>query len=781
MSETATLDDPVVNAGERMEVFFTAYDCVRPPTISPNSSDINVKAIDLTTIRPCPDAKHDYEVPTHEMITLVQTHVPVRINVSRCKVVVTRMFTEHGVGLAYSAVYGFQPLAVRMPVTIDDRTCLQMVKTKRFMATGQMVGGGRDSEVLNLTLDKEESVNWFPYGGQDKYGSPQEETQYEVINGVKMKLNGNQAAILSVFIQELEGQLDIGARRVWNEQYSIHGVYEEGFKWSHDYGTFAWNKAERHDNCKDTMALVATERATVYRMKEHLRPDNDRFEFNGAMVVLKNESAQRATGLVLKATAPGCLPECIETNIPYMVACITQAGRRSAANFSKIEERPANRVVRLNLHGLGTFLELSSRIGDYELGLRMHEEICKLDIRSIRSEIAMMLHVGTQSPLQEFMDPDRQVNEDRHDPKFSIAIRGSVAYLLECNPIPVQLVDVSFCVQQIPVVRTDRNDSRLLFVDSINYRLVELPTLVTCTKSLPIMYNVNGNYYCHNPRHGFCPEDSQPSVLKPSIGAARGIRISDLRAIGGLSFNQMQLDLIHEELQVTQYGPQANNIITRNAIRHSFDDEERSGLLRLGIPLSNLDIDLIKDAVSTQVFFLIRLFGHAFTNFFGILIMASVALYFMGCAARLYHTYQIEGCGCWIVQAILSSVGAVVVLPGVIIKAVLATVDETLLKAKDDAMPPPSFTKFRDKFLLLEQEFKHYRDNHVSLELERAKGADLTTEQIENYLYSTGRCTAIPQTGSTRATDRPLFPPTRTNTVSLSATVTEATVETPDT
>ena len=558
-------------------------------------------------------------------------------------------------------------------------------------------------------------------------------------------------------------------------------MYKEGYKWSHDYGTFAWDKTKHYDGCEDTMALVATEQATIYKMKEELRPDNNRFEYNGAMMVVKNDSSHRATGLVLKATKPGCLPECLETNIPYMVACVTQAGKESVVHLDKIEDRPVNRVVRLNLHGLGTFLELTSRIGDYELGLKMHEEICKLDIRSIRSEIAMMLHVGNQSPLQEFMDPDRQVVEDWHDQKYSISIRGSVAYLLECSPIPVQLVDIPFCAQQIPVVRTDRNDSQLLFVDSINYRLVKFPTIISCTRSLPVMYNIEGNYYCHNPHHMFCPDDSEPSVLKPSTGAARGIRISDLRAIGGLSFNRMQLDIIREELQLIQYGPQANDIIAGNAIRHSFDDTERSGPMRLGIPLSSLDIDVIKDAVAAWMFFLVNLFGHAFTNFFGLMVVASVGLHLFRCMARLYYTYQVEGCGCWMPHALLSSICAVGTLPAVIIRAVFSTVDETLQQAKDDAMPPPSYTKFRDKFLLLEQEFKRYRDNHVSLELERAKGIELTTEQIENYLYSTGRYTTTLQAESTRATDRPHPPPERTSAVLSSATVTKATVEVPHT
>ena len=783
-SEAATLDDPFVTEGEKQEVFFTAYDCVRPPTISPNSSNITVKAIDLTTIRPCPDAKHDYEVPVVETISLVQTHVPIKIKISRCKLTLTRTFTEHGVGLAYSAIFGARPLKVSEPVRVLDYTCRQMIENKRFRATGDIIGGGRDGPEIDLTMNDEEYASWYPYGGQDKHGYPQEEPHYAMVNGVKMKLDGTQAAVLSVFIEELEGQLDIGASRVWNEQYAIHGVYEEGFKWSHDFGTFAWDKTKHYDGCVDTMALVAiSENATIYRMKEHLRPDSDRFEYSGAMVVLKNESSHRAVGLVLKATAPGCLPLCMETNIPYMVACVSKAGKESVSMLDKIETRPVNRMVRLNMHGLGTFLELSTRIGDYELGLRMHEEICKLDIRSIRSEIAMMLHFGNQSPLQEFMDPpDRQVFDDGYEQKYSVSIRGSIAYLLECSPVPVQLVNVPFCVQQIPVIRTDRNDSRLLFVDSITYRLVELPTVIKCTTSLPIMYNINGNYYCHNPQHMFCPSGSDPSVLKPSTGAARGIRLSDLRAIGGLSFNRMQLDVIQKELQVIQYGHQANVIIAGTAIRHSFDDTKHKGSLRLGIPLSNVDITLLKDIIFSQVFILANLFGHVFTNFFGLLVVASLAVHLLGSLARLYHTYRIEGCGCWLPEAVWSLICSVLTLPFTILRAVAATVDDTLTRARDDAMPPPGFNKFRDKCLLLEQDFKRYRDNHVSLLLAlqraRAEGVELTIDQIESYLYSTGHCTRELQGESTKATGGPRISSQGMSSSSSSATGTQATTAT---
>ena len=722
--------DPDLTTG----IKFTAYDCSRPPTTN-DSKKPEVRAIDLTEIAPCPDPEHDYQPPQHRMVTIVQTHVPQKIKLLTCHAKLTEKYTLHG---HYSTMFGDHLTSVDKTLRLQGNICRKLHEVRTFSCPPSVCGLGTSSGSLeNIELRKEAVLKWYPYGVVDKEGNVEDAEFYIDRNGVKTLVLGVKESFVSIWIDEHDGQVDMETNRVWSEHLSFHGEYSEGYSWTRLHGTIAW-KQEYGRRCVKSMAKLAEENATIYQMKPEKRTSGFASEWSQAMVIIKNATTYRATAMVIKGGVSGsCMTQCLTTNIPYLLVCVTKEGIMEATSLPWVHERPVNRVSRLNLNGLGTYLHLSSRLDDYEVHKQLSAEICRLDTRSIRADMTAIVDSGSQYNLETLYtsDPDRQVMGKDQNETYSIVVKGSVGYFLKCRPIPVELIELPVCTQQAPV---RLKDDKLSFVDAINLHLVEVPTIIECSTSLPVQYKINGALYCHTPGHSLCAGYFAPTVLRPSAGAARGIRPSDFPALGGLSFNQEQLEIIERDRVIQELGKVAWGNIKQNAAKNTIDETGHARTIRLGIPFTDADIELVKYQVASKMFILFEIFGQAYLHCFGLTIILSLISHALGCVVRAYYLYCEYGCGCWMPKAFFASLFSVAFLPALILKTVMETAKDALHDAKDDAMPPPQYHANRDRLDMLEQELRTFRAGHRELEIERARGMKHSTEQIEKLLYPTG-------------------------------------------
>ena len=660
-------------------IHFTAYDCSRPP-IPMNSTKPEVRAIDLTEIAPCPDPEHDYLPPRHQLITIVQTHVPQKIKLYECHGRLTEKYSLHG---HYSTMFGDHLLNVHKTIRLSAEVCLELHRSRTFSCPQSACGRGNPSpSVENIKLAEEATLTWYPYGVVDKEGNVEDGEFYMDRNGVKTLVKGVKESFVSLWIDEHEGQLDRETNRVWSEHLSFRGEYFEKFAWTRAHGTIAW-KVKHERACDQSMAKLAVENATIYQMKPEKLNSGFTSEWSHSMVIVQNDTTYRATGMVIKSEATGdCLNKCFSTNIPYLLVCVTREGMEEAEPLPWVHERPVNRVGRLNLNGLGTYLHLTAKLDDYEVHKRLSAEICRLDTRSIRADIAAIVNGGSQYNLEtlDISDPTRQVMGKDQNETYSIVVKGSVGYFMKCLPIPVELIELPVCTQQAPVRIKD--GGAMSFVDPINLHLVEVPTIIECSKSLPVQYRIDDGLFCHTPGHSQCPVKTAPTILRPSSGAARGIRPSDLPALGGLSFNHEQLEIIEREQRRQELGKVAIGNLKIVSADNTLGDDGHARTIRLGIPFTDADIELVKYQVASKMFVLFEIFGQAYLHCFGLTIILSLISHALGCVVRAYYLYCEYGCGCWMPKAFFASLFSVAFLPALILKTVMETAKDALHDAE---------------------------------------------------------------------------------------------------
>ena len=718
---------------------FVAYDCNDVP--SPNrTSDLQVRAIDLTRVDECPELETDYLPMKNMTVTLVQSNVPVRIKVSRCIATITKTYTKHGWD---SAIHHLKPLVTAQIIDLGGDICVELRKEGKFACPPEICGPGNTySPRLNVTDRVQTDFSWYLRGGVTPYYNSKDEYFHHMENNVWLQKYGNIHAHLTLWTDELEANLDVRTLRVWSDEVHFHGDYTTGGSFHREHGTFGWEYIPK-EVCEHSLARITEERhAAVYQMKPHLRSGGGQFEYAGAMIVIKNHTIQRASGLVAKASPDPCMTHCLETNIPDLTVCISEEAVAAAAELPSIEDRPLTRFNRLNLRGMGTYLDMQSRLGDTELHQQLAAEMCALDMRMIKADFASLLS-GNQYAIQALTltSPDRLVKGQMNSSVFSVSVRGSVAYLLECQPITVRPVGIPICTQQLPVALPS---GKLGFVDAINLHLIGFPTPTECTEAMPVQFIIGETRFCQSPGEVRpCASDTAPTVLKPMVGRARGIKFSDLEALGGLLFTEEEMNKLRQTRRQIEWGPSSYSVLAQKAFEQSIDSSGQPNSLHLGFPLSARDLDFLTDKVKAAMFALYGLFGQVIFHIITFTVLSVLLSHYFGCAARLYYLYKIRGCGVWVIPACGVSIVSIVFLPVLILKGIINTTKESLKEFRLTALPPPQYHRniqmLKDHVEVLKTEIRQIRATQIQIEEGRQAGAEISIDKIKTLLYPAGQ------------------------------------------
>ena len=717
---------------------FVAYDCNDVP--SPNmTSDLKVRAIDLTRVDECPALETDYLPVKNMTVTLVQSNVPVRIKVSRCIATITKTYTRHGWD---SAIHHTKPLVTSQIIDLGGDICVDLRKAGQWACPPVICGpGDRYSPRLNVTDRVQTDFSWYLKGGVTPGYHSKDEYFHHMENGVWLQKWGNIHAHLTLYTDELEANLDVRTLRVWSDEVYFHGDYTTGGSFHREHGTFGWDFIPK-EKCEHSLARITEEpQAAVYQMKPHLRSGGGQFEYAGAMIVIKNHTIQRASGLVAKASPDPCLTNCLETNIPDLSVCVSEEAVAAARLLPSIEDRPLTRFHQLNLRGMGTYLDLQSKLGDAELHQQIAAEMCALDMRMIKADFANLLS-GNQYAIQALTltSPDRLVKGQTNSSVFSVSVRGSVAYLLECQPITVRPVGIPICTQQLPVALPS---GKLGFVDAINLHLIGFPTPTECTEAMPVQFIIGETRFCQSPGEVRpCATDTAPTVLKPMVGRARGIKFSDLEALGGLTFTEEEMSKLRQTRRQIEWGPSSYSVLAQKAFEQSIDSLGQPSSLHLGFPLSARDLDFLTDKVKAAMFALYGLFGQMIFHIITFTVISVLLSHYFGCAARLYYLYKIRGCGVWVIPACGVSIVSIVFLPVLILKGIINTTKESLKEFRLTALPPPQYHRniqmLKDHVEVLKTEIRQIRAAQIQIEEGRRCGAEISVDKVKTLLYPAG-------------------------------------------
>ena len=661
----------------------TVFDCSKP-------SLTTWRAIDLTEVGKCPDAVHDYLEPENLTAALVQAEVPIPVTIYRCDVRVSRVVQEHGWdwGLAKH-----RQTDDKVRIVLNGDMCRAAFELKKFRCPTSVCGGVKNSPILDLKIGEEIQATYESNGDFDKKGYA-DASSFDTQNhdGTSSEHYGVHTVTLTVMIQNYTAFVDFSTKKIWSDAIPFQANYGlHGKAVSHvDYGTIAWDEIEYQ--CKMQLAHIATTNATVRMLKEEIRPGNGKQRYAGAMAIIVDHKEKRVSGMVISENRHPCLPECFTTNVPQLLFCVGA----DVNGIDEIESRASAKLnaARINQQAQGTYLELTHELDLFSLHKRLQQKICDLDLRTTKQDFAFLLSGQAQYALHGLNTgiaeyPVMGIN----DTSFTVTLRGSVAYFAECPKETARVVALPKCSLQIPIVRENGN---LSWADPINHHIIDYPTWVDCDDALRVQHRIGEHYYCQGVNvHERCPQGTLPVVIQPSIGAVRGVLVDQLPPLGGLTINPNQLQRIAESQRIAEMGRViVDSIVSK--VMYSTDkltrDQGYVGIY-FGAPLDDLDIAELAHGVAFNLFYLFRVFGYWYLNFFGVFVAASILKHLLDTLVRLWHIYRIHGAGWYMWRALYASFFATWSIPTQLLMTAKEVIDKSLEQARDDAIRPPTVPK----------------------------------------------------------------------------------------
>ena len=663
----------------------TAFNCLKP---DPKSW----RGIDITRLQPCPSIDHDYLPVINVTTSLVQSGLAVETEVIKCDIQITQRLRIYESGTHWGSTQG-KMLQESRRAFLTGKRCRGLAKTKEFVCDTRMCGGNVDGPPMTITIGEEFQKSYYAAGNYADGFSDRATFNYRSKeSNVVKQYRGVMEVLVKIKISKHNAFFDPRLDRIWSEELPFQAKWSlQGTAVDVDhYGTLAWEY--REPLCEERLGVVAASAVTsIRRLKPQKRPGNGMQEYAGALAIMVNSTEQRASGVVISDEKHKCLEQCYLTNVPQLLLCI--GGEDKIKELDRIENRllDSTTISRINAQTQGTHLHLASKLEIVSLSRLLHTKICDLDQRATRQDFAQLLNGPSPYALQGLATGiDEYPSFGYNDTAYTVSIRGSTAYFALCPPEEVQLVALPKCSLQIPVVRAD---GTLAFVDAINRHLIDIPTWVACDSGLPVQFFIGGIYYCQGvDTIDVCSSRTLPTVLQPSVGKVRGLKVDELPALGGLTINYRQTQMISEIVREQEYGKVIQNKLVRATIESTDEITEGNGGLmgiRLGIPLSGIDIALVANGVAARLYFMFQWFGDLYLNFIGIVFIISLARQFVFFWVRVYKVTRIYGCGRWMGYALFNSLWVTLAMPKLVLKAVYDKAEEEFSKQMVDDMPIP--------------------------------------------------------------------------------------------
>ena len=685
-SKTYDLEDREYDPELMYPINLTAFDCLKP---DPKSW----KGIDITRVQPCPSIDHDYLPVKNVTTSLVQSGLAVGTKVIRCDLKITQKIRQFDSSTHWGLTQG-KTLSDSRRVYLTGKRCRLFAQTLEYVCDVNTCGGNRNSPPIRVVLDGDETQISYSAAGHyaDKFSKSAHfyYTSRET-NEVK-EYEGVMEVIVKARVSTHNAFFDPRLDRIWSEELPFQA------KWSmqgtavdiDNYGTLAWEY--REPQCEERLGVVASSTVTsIRRLKPQKRPGNGMQEYAGALAIMVNSTEQRASGVVISDERHLCLEHCFLTNVPQLLICI--GGEDEIEKLDRIENRllDSTTISRINAQTQSNLLQISSKLEIVSLSRMLHTKICDLDARATRQDFAQLLNGPSPYALQGLATGmDDYPSFGHNETAYTVSIRGSTAYFALCPPEQVQLVALPKCSLQVPVVRSD---GTLAFVDPINRHLVDIPTWVECDSGLPVQFFIDDVYYCQSVNTiDICPARTLPTVLQPSVGRARGLKVDDLPALGLMTINYKQTQMISEIIREQEYGKIIQSKIVRATIESTDEITEGNGGLvgiRLGIPLSGIDIDLVANGVAARLYFMFKWFGDLYLNLIGIVFIISLTRQVIFFWLRVYQVTRIYGCGKWMLYAVFNSLWVTLAMPKLVLKAVYDKAEEEFSKQRVGDLPIP--------------------------------------------------------------------------------------------
>ena len=648
---------------------FSVYDCEDPRT--------RYTKVDLTTTQPCPDPEQDYDPAYSANIMVLQSDAKSLVDVYSCQAYFSKIVTRCG---KMHHNFGSTRIVINERLPITPETCWEWKNTSTFVLPTHTLGGSQQS--FRLSTGTWSHYDYISQGEHDLDGNC--DWGKWSYRGKTYK-NSYETTIVRARLRKITGVLDpetgslmaAGLSLSFRDKTASDGVE----------GTLVWD-VDRRD-CTEDISLLYDGPVSIHRLNKKIR-ETKTDPWAGTIAVMENREEKQTGAFIVKPQKSSCLPDCHLTHIPGLLCClyphrikdhfVYQPGER--ANIKVLMAAVTHTRVAGSFDAGRKFGQIQQQLCDISLEGKLHQ---LSDIAGNANEYALRrLHIPGVAPRGRKYLPG-----------------GAAGYVASCPEKNATLFAFPNCTMEIPIVIRGKSaqhdhdkDSQTIkhdvyFADPITMVVQRLPTIVPCSRTLPIRWTIQGTWYCSSPQVTRC---DSPMRLGTDM---------DMTGLGPEQNDFNPLDaILYSEKQQQENKAYENSLSYRQPILQTIVNEmgkgtrvDGSGHITYGMPFNSDQVDALAWQVTGKAFFFVAWFGRYYTVIVGILFLIAVAKLAIGVTLRFYMLYMKRGCGLWLFCSLWHTAYLLFGMPWKVARGVYDHAMEEVDKAANQDLEPCSYDK----------------------------------------------------------------------------------------
>ena len=695
---------------------FSVYDCEDPRT--------RYTKVDLTTTQPCPDPQTDYAPVYTATVMVLQTDAKSLVDVYTCQAFFSKTVTRCG-SATHNYNYGSTRIAVDERLIITPEMCREWTNTSTFVVPTHVLGGRQQTFHLNEGLwthfdyishgkhDTDGNCGWADW----EYDGVEYTNSYETTS-IRARLR----KVTGILNQETGSLMAANLALNFKDESTTDGVE----------GTLVWETSRR--NCTDDISLLYEGPVDIHRLNPDIRRAKAD-EWAGTIIVMENREVKQTGAFIVKPQASSCLPQCRHTHIPGLLVCPDPHRVKDHFVYRPGDDGDIKVVMAAVTH---------TRIaGSFESGRKfgkIQQQLCDLSLEGKLHQLSDVAGNANEYALRRLHIPGVAPRGRKYLPG------GAAGYVASCPEKNATLFAFPNCTMELPIViqgrpmQVDKEDGHegvkhdVLFADPITRVVQRLPTIVPCSRTLPIRWVIQGIWYCSSPQVTRCDAPTRLGTDMDMTGLSP--EAIDFDPLEGILYSpEQQKENKAYENSLSYRQPILQTIVNNMGKGTSVDG---SGHISYGMPFDANQVDELAWQVTGRAFFFVAWFGRYYTVIVGILFLVAVAKLFFGICLRFYMLYTKRGCGIWLLCSLWHTAYLLFGMPWKVARGVYDMAMEEVDKAAAEGLEPCSYDKLNAAVKSLaaglekQQELTYDRHERVESFL-RHLAANAKDRNVSNY------------------------------------------------
>ena len=648
---------------------FTVYDCDDPST--------KYVKVDLTTTKPCPDPETDYATPYDTQVMVLQADAKDLVDVWVCEAYFTKEVTRCG---EYHHSYGTERIAVDERLAISAEECWEWTNTTVFNLPTQYLGG--PSQQMRLNLNDWAYYDYYSYGTRDTNGYCEWGDWYW---NDKHYTKSYEKTMVRARLRKVTGVLNPETNTMTATNLVVN--YPDRTVRDGVEGTLVWDTHKR--NCTEGISLLYDGVVSIHRLNKQLRQHKSD-PWAGTIVVMENKAAKQTGAFIIKPQKSSCLPECHLTHIPGLLCCLNPHKIKDLLVYQPGEGNDIKTVMAAVTH---------TRIaGAFETGKKfavVQQQLCDISLEGKLHQLSDVAGNNNEYALRRLVIPGVAAKGRKYLPG------GAVGYVASCSEKNATLFAFPNCTMEVPVILTNDQDSiktdekgevvqqEVHFADPITMVISKLPTIVPCSKSLPIRWLIQGIWFCSDPKIRKCDSDPPMQIGTDVDMSGMGPEEDDFNPLGAILYSpEQQAENKRYEQSLDARQPLIQTLVNNMGKSTRIDNE---GRIHYGLPFDEAQVSELSWQVMGNAFFFVTWMGKYYTAIVGALFLIAVTKLILGIAFRFYVLYRRRGCGIWLLTSLWHTAYLLFGMPWKVARGVYDYAMEEVEKAQEEGLEPCSY------------------------------------------------------------------------------------------